>query len=385
MKTNACCYSGLVHRVSGSLSPEVCGGGELPADAARREVLEETGLTEGLLVDAGYAERFPILPSWRHRYAPDVRVNIEHVFFWKLEEKAVIRLSSSEHAGYEWLPLNQAILRVDSWTNRQALQLLETERSMSKETVVLLHGLWMHGTAMTLLMRHLSEEGFEPLAFSYRTVAEDLESNANALAEFIEPLARPCHLVGHSLGAWSCSLCSESTVPLRLFAVCAWVRRWPRAPLRVRWETGLGAAFYWAEAMTRWPIVPQWFHHPVPDWDDCRGCARRLGPVDCPVRRPLNDGTVSVEETKVEGLADHVVLKVSHLAMLWSDQVGIRSCRSLRPAVSPVKSPGCRRAFRQRSGLGSWCRRAFRPDRGSESRLKPLPQSRSYEPLPPLC
>jgi hypothetical protein len=46
------------------------------------------------------------------------------------------------------------------------------------------------------------------------------------------------------------------------------------------------------------------------------GVGRLLGPFPEP-----NDGTVAVAETVIAGLTDHVVLPVSHVALLWSAQV----------------------------------------------------------------
>ena len=50
----------------------------------RREVLEETGLdarAEGFrLQDWALENRYEIYPHWRHRYAPGVTHNTEHVF-----------------------------------------------------------------------------------------------------------------------------------------------------------------------------------------------------------------------------------------------------------------------------------------------------------------
>jgi dATP pyrophosphohydrolase len=46
----------------------------------RREVAEETGITQGELRDWQYHNVYEIYPTWRHRYAPGVTHNTEHVF-----------------------------------------------------------------------------------------------------------------------------------------------------------------------------------------------------------------------------------------------------------------------------------------------------------------
>ncbi|HRY15318.1 MAG TPA: dihydroneopterin triphosphate diphosphatase [Candidatus Competibacteraceae bacterium] len=93
-----------------------------PLETARRELFEETGLGEGLEIMAcNKINRFPILPPWRHRYAPDATENIEHVFRVGLAEHRPIVLNPNEHSEYEWLPRSIAADRVTSWTNRDAI------------------------------------------------------------------------------------------------------------------------------------------------------------------------------------------------------------------------------------------------------------------------
>ena len=93
-----------------------------PLDAARRELREETGLgDEAKIVACGVVNRFPILPPWRHRYAPNVVENVEHIFRVLLPERRPILLNPAEHDEYQWLPRAAAAAKVASWTNRDAI------------------------------------------------------------------------------------------------------------------------------------------------------------------------------------------------------------------------------------------------------------------------
>jgi dATP pyrophosphohydrolase len=95
---------------------------ETPAACAAREVREETGLDPAGLRDAQRRRSFPILPAWRGRYAADVHENLEHLWYLELPAPEPITLNPREHRAYRWLPLEAAIAKVWSWTNREALE-----------------------------------------------------------------------------------------------------------------------------------------------------------------------------------------------------------------------------------------------------------------------
>ncbi|WP_414040472.1 dihydroneopterin triphosphate diphosphatase [Acidithiobacillus sp. M4-SHS-6] len=107
---------GFWQSVTGSLEP-----GESWWDAAVRELREETGFVAENMVDTGVRNRFPIVPPWRERYAPEVEFNEERIFTLALPAPDLPQLRPREHVGYAWLPAAEAARRTGSWTNRDAI------------------------------------------------------------------------------------------------------------------------------------------------------------------------------------------------------------------------------------------------------------------------
>jgi dATP pyrophosphohydrolase len=94
--------------------------------AAAREVGEETGIDvrSGSLSRWNMANTFEIYAQWRHRFAPGVLYNVEHVFGLRLAARAPVALAPDEHVAFTWMPWREAATRCFSWSNRDAIMVL---------------------------------------------------------------------------------------------------------------------------------------------------------------------------------------------------------------------------------------------------------------------
>jgi pimeloyl-ACP methyl ester carboxylesterase len=182
----------------------------------------------------------------------------------------------------------------------------------------------MRAGAMIVLQRRLEACGFGVRRFGYPSVKQSLEGNAAALASFVERLpGDTVHLVAHSLGGVVIRAMLERGIPARLGRVVML-----GSPLR---GTRIGAR------VTALPGGRRVIGQSIIDLNARGGFDRWVAGVPAggiAGRVPFgtgwlvggifeaNDGTVAVAETRVPGLADHIVLPVTHFALPWSRRVG---------------------------------------------------------------
>jgi dATP pyrophosphohydrolase len=102
--------------------------GETLQQTAIRELREETGLDAGNfeLTRWDIENHYEIYERWRHRYAPGVTHNTEHVFGLKLPALQPVTLAPLEHLRYAWLPWETAAERCFSPSNAEAIRQLAT-------------------------------------------------------------------------------------------------------------------------------------------------------------------------------------------------------------------------------------------------------------------
>lgn len=97
-------------------------------ETAIREVAEEAGIVVGstqvpreALRDWNLRNVYEIFPAWRHRYAPGVTRNTEHVFGLTVPRDTPIVLAPREHLAWRWLPWREAADCCFSFSNAEAI------------------------------------------------------------------------------------------------------------------------------------------------------------------------------------------------------------------------------------------------------------------------
>jgi pimeloyl-ACP methyl ester carboxylesterase len=191
---------------------------------------------------------------------------------------------------------------------------------------VYVHGLWLSGNEAGILLRRLARQlNAKTRAFSYASMTSTISESAQELATFLrEQRADTMHLVGHSLGG---------LVILKLFENGEGAQLPPgRIVLLGSPLNGSRAAQNLARLPFGKKILGRGVHEELLTERQRRWTAQReLGVIAgsvgiglgrlVGVRGAPSDGTIFVEETRLPGISEHLVLRVSHTALPFSSTV----------------------------------------------------------------
>ncbi|CAM5243105.1 esterase/lipase family protein [Rhodanobacter lindaniclasticus] len=216
-----------------------------------------------------------------------------------------------------------------------------SSESRGRQHIILLHGLWMRGFALSMLHHRLMEAGFRVHRFDYLSVAASEQRILDRLHERIAGLADEAdtvHLVGHSLGGLlALRVCGEDEPlpPGRVVCLGSPLRGSAAARGLARW--GRGGELLLGHNRQ---LLEQGFER----WDGAREVGMIAGRMPVGLGAVLghlqgeHDGTVAVAETRLPGLADHCVVESSHTSLLFSPEVARRVACFLRDGRFPAGS-----------------------------------------------
>ncbi len=187
--------------------------------------------------------------------------------------------------------------------------------------IILVHGLWFGSWAMAPLAKRLRAQGFAVRRIRYRTTGEGLTQHAQRLHRFAgETGGEQIHFVGHSLGGLVIlkTLAEYNDLPPGRVVLLGSPLGGSKVARKARRVTGSGHLFGEIRSTLErgFKRLPARRETGMIAGSKTIGLGALVGGTEGP-----GDGTVSISETRVDGLSDHLVLPVTHTGMLFSREV----------------------------------------------------------------
>lgn len=188
--------------------------------------------------------------------------------------------------------------------------------------IIILHGLYMHGMVMQPLSQKLNNLGYNTQVITYNSVAINPKRLFNKIDHALSQESTNV-LVGHSLGGLiikqylASRQCTDECVshvvtlgsPMRGASIVTRIQ-----DLGIGKILGNSLHFGLREHNSRW------------DYPQKLGSIAETLPIGARAlflmdRRKPSDGTVTVEETTIEGMTDHILTPSSHTSLIYSSFV----------------------------------------------------------------
>ncbi len=198
--------------------------------------------------------------------------------------------------------------------------------SKKQEIIVLIHGIYTGSVWLRPMARRLQQAGYETVFFRYPSVRSTPAANAAALNEQVEALqASMVHYLAHSLGG---------LVVRHLFhqfpdrrpgrVVTLGTPHQGSFTAQILHDRGMGFALG--------SSIDEGLLGDMPPLSAGLELGSLAGTLNMGIGRLLtglsgpSDGTVSVAETRLTGMQDHICLPVNHTGMLFAPAVTDQAC-----------------------------------------------------------
>ena len=189
------------------------------------------------------------------------------------------------------------------------------------ETIVLIHGALVDGWEMWPLRWRLTRLGYRVVQFRYQSMLKGIDENAALLSEFLRQTpGDTLHVIGHSMGGVLLRQVFEQTPdprPGRIIAI--------GSPFLDVW---IGHRI---KAINRfgYHLIGKTVHDHIrrqndPVWQGERDFGVIAGTYPLGIGRvfadlpPGSDGTILWDETRLQGIRDHVTIHLNHFSLLFS-------------------------------------------------------------------
>lgn len=201
---------------------------------------------------------------------------------------------------------------------------------------ILVHGLWMSGLQLTVIKRRLESDGsLRALQFSYPTLAGTMSDHVRRLIDCARAHGgKRLHFVGHSLGGLVILRALQVTddlPPGRAVLL--------GSPLQGSRTAQSFARLPFGRALLGGALTEECIDCSPREWSGRRDVGVIAGSMRMGVGRlftrldPEHDGTVMVEETRLPGARDHIVVAASHTGLLLSAEVAKQTKHFLEHGV----------------------------------------------------
>lgn len=200
-----------------------------------------------------------------------------------------------------------------------------------QENVVFVHGLWMVGVDMTILRRRIHRCGFKVYQFSYSSIRKSPADNAAKLQQYLQKIKGDrVHFVAHSLGGLVIRHLFQQYPDQRVGKVVTLGTPHEGSEVAQQLIRFAWGRFILGKSVEHGLLgeVPEW-HAKNPLGVVAGKGGVGIGRVFCDFPGD-NDGTVAVAETRLTGMADHIILSTSHTGMIYNPAVSTQICSFIK-------------------------------------------------------